>query len=136
MNSERFIKENQISEIIKKDNNCSAHFQWSQSYNNLILDVITFNPEHNNYFLLHTVSKPNTDINPYEKILDEMIEYIKEQKQSYLNYSVEWNYKNSTETAKRSYFSGKNIQEILQKFYYQKDSSNIVIYNIIMISES
>ena len=75
MNSQRFIKENEISDLIIKDNDCSSHFQWTQTYKNLTLDLVTFNPKHNNYFLLHSITKQNlnNNSNVYILILDEML---------------------------------------------------------------
>ena len=43
MDTSRFSKENEISEIIRKDNNCSSHFQWINSYEYFTLELITFN---------------------------------------------------------------------------------------------
>tara|TARA_B000000437_G_C11501807_1_gene247361 strand:- start:64 stop:480 length:417 start_codon:yes stop_codon:yes gene_type:complete len=138
MNSQRFIKENEISDLIKKDNDCSSHFQWTQTYKNLTLDLVTFNPKHNNYFLLHSITKQNlnNNSNVYILILDEMIKYIKEYKNLTLNYTIIWNYKQTNEPSKTSYFSGKNIKEVMQKFYYQKEDNSIIVYNINIISES
>ena len=138
MNSTRFIKENEISEIIKKDNNCSAHFQWSHTHRYLTLDLITFNPEHKNYFLLHSICKEAEDnhSNTYVEILNKMIEYIKEKQKTNFNYTIEWNYKDTNESIKNSYFSGQDMTQILNKFFYGKDISSIVIYTINMIAES
>ena len=138
MNSLRFIKENEISQLIKKDNNCSAHFQWNTSFRFLTLDVITFNPSHKNYFLLHSISKEDSDITDdiYLTILDEMIEYIKETQKINVNYCINWNYKISSDATKNSYFSGTNMKDILNKFFYGKTYDSIIIYSINMVSES
>ena len=40
------------------------------------------------------------------------------------------------EPIKSSYFRGRNVQEILEKLYFNKEKDTIVIYKIEMIAES
>ena len=57
MFTRRFQLENQISEIINKDNNSTAHFEWNVSNNIFQLNLITYNPSHKTYFLLNSIKK-------------------------------------------------------------------------------
>ena len=45
------------------------------------------------------------------------------------SYTVEW-YAKSKEKSYKSYFSGNNMLEILQKFYYGKHEKSLIIYSI------
>ena len=143
----RFQLEREISDIIKNDNNCSVHFEWKDVnvyINNLTiknkrLDLITYNPVHNNFFLLHSIQNAVENFTMeqvYVTLLESMLIYVKKRQQSQIHYAIDWNYKTSTQSAKISYFRGKDMKDILNKFYYEKDIDTIVIYSITMIAES
>ena len=57
--------------LIEKDNNCSAHFNYSYQPNTCVLDVVTYNPTHKNHFLLHSLEGTNRI-----DALNNMYEYI------------------------------------------------------------
>jgi hypothetical protein len=69
------------------------------------------------------------------EMLGKGLDYIRNQESDYLNYMVEWNYKNGDKT-KISYFRGKSLEDIMEKFYYGKSMYSIVVYKMEMISES
>ena len=69
------------------------------------------------------------------EILGKGLEYLRSRESDYLNYMVEWNYKNGDKT-KISYFRGKSLEDIMEKFYYGKSMNSIVIYKMEMIPES
>ena len=136
--------ESKISELIEQDNRCNVEFEWS--YNNdlndciVSLHILTFNPIHGTKFLMY---KDQRRINRYimvednvkKEILGKGLEYLRSRETDCLNYMVEWNYKNSEKT-KISYFRGKSLEDIMEKFYYGKSMNSIVIYKMEMISES
>ena len=136
--------EREISEIIERDNRCNVEFEWS--YNNdlndciVSLHILTFNPIHGTKFLMY---KDQRRIDRYIMVEDRVkiemlgkgLDYIRNQESDYLNYMVEWNYKNGDKT-KISYFRGKSLEDIMEKFYYGKSMHSIVVYKMEMISES
>ena len=136
--------ESKISELIEQDNRCNVEFEWS--YNNNLNDcivslhILTFNPIHGTKFLMY---KDQRRINRYIMVEDmikiEMLgrglEYIRSKQNDNLNYMVEWNYKTGNKT-KISYFRGKSMEDIMEKFYYGKSMNSVVIYKMEMISES
>ena len=73
--------------------------------------------------------------NVKKEILGKGLEYLRSRESDYLNYMVEWNYKNGDKT-KISYFRGKSLEDIMEKFYYGKSMHSIVVYKMEMISES
>ena len=136
--------ESKISELIEQDNRCNVEFEWS--YNNdlndciVSLHILTFNPIHGTKFLMYKDQRP---INRYtmvedivkKEILGKGLEYLRSRESDYLNYMVEWNYKNGDKT-KISYFRGKSLEDIMEKFYYGKSMNSIVIYKMEMVSDS
>jgi len=47
----------------------------------------------------------------------------------YSSYTIEW-FNKSENKMNNSSFYGRNIEEVLQKFYYGKSRNNYIIYNI------
>ena len=147
---QRYNLEYQISDLIKRDNNCSAHFEWQGKFKgpgcSIQLNLVTFNPAHKSHFLLHSICRTvDCDINDEEEtvyinILQEMLAYLQKRQKSISKYMVEWNYRTSDqekeERSKISYFDGFNIESILAKLYYGKDKDTITIYKIEMIPDS
>ena len=148
----RFQLEKEITDIIFNDNGCSTHFQWgSNNESNSTqakyqLNLVTYNPIHKTQFLLHTITEEIGDIELLwqekeeieTKILRDMLYYLQQRKKHVYYYTVKWSYKkddsNAGEEFKEnvSYFNGNDIQEIINKFFFQKDKDTIIIYSIIM----
>ena len=158
MNSNKITKyklERKISDLIYKDNKCTAHFMWKYKpkgeYGDVIdiigsleLKVITLNPTHETHFLLHKVSKnlyDNVNIDDlYCEILQEIIDILQNKKSSTIfHYAIGWRdtandaLKFNTVT---SYFSGKNFKEIMEKFFFEKCEDNIIIDGITLLPDS
>ena len=103
-------------------------------------NILTFNPIHGTKFLMY---KDEDRINRYImvedivkiKMLGKGLEYVRSKENNYLNYMIEWNYKTGDKT-KISYFRGKSMEDIMEKFYYGKSMNSIVIYKMEMIAES
>ena len=165
----KYKLENEITQIIRSDNNCSCHFEWDYSRiwceksqelkPHAKLSLITYNPTHKGFFLLHSITKSlinshiQTDYSLLQQenkeiilsIITEMNEYVKTSIKKDLNYTIQWNYRNCSEktetycdntSSKTSYFSGKTIEDVLQKLYFGKKKDDIIIYSIQMIAES
>lgn len=126
--------ENAISDLIKNDNNCSAHFEYTRIIpDSFELTVVTYNPSHKNYFHLHTlIDKSKIDClkKMYEHI-HSLKKTLKKKDSPYLNYTIEW-YNPKTSRVETSSFYGENIQKVLSKFFYGKHKKNILIRKIIL----
>ena len=125
-----------IQNLIKTDNNCSAHFEYSRHPGRGIeLVVNTYNPKHKTSFFLHSLygeSKVDALEKMYEYIFY-LKESLKKEDSQYFNYTVEW-YNPKLNRKEKSTFCGKNIQEIVNKFFYGKHrkEDKITIYSIIL----
>ena len=129
--------EYKIQDLIKADNNCSAHFTYSRyPGKGYELVVVTYNPKHKTSFFLHSLDG-NTKIEALEKMYAHIIELknsLKKEKSEYYNYSVEW-FNPKLKRRETSTFYGKKIQDIVNKFFYgKKHDCNILIYSIKLVS--
>ena len=120
-----------IQELIRQDNNCSAHFHYRNEIACSIMDLITFNPVHKTHFLLHSLSG-DTQIKAINKMYDHIYKLkqilgVSKESTSYNSYTVEW-YCKAKEKSFKSHFYGSSVEEILHKFYYGKvhESFNIL----------
>lgn len=119
-----------ILNLIKNDNNCSAHFNYEYKNEAINLSVITYNPKHNTFFLLHTLtSKTKLDclIKMYDYIY-QLKTSMKEKTKGFCHYSIDW-YCPDQKKLVTSSFCGENIEQILLKFHYGKNDK-LTIYNI------
>ena len=145
----KYKLERKISDLIYKDNKCTAHFIWKYNtkgnYGDVVdivgsleLKVITLNPVHETHFLLHKIKKnlyENENIEDlYCKILQEVINILEKKKDSTIfHYAISWRdisndaLKFNTVT---SYFSGKNFKEIMEKFFFEKNENDIIIASV------
>ncbi|MBL7790654.1 MAG: hypothetical protein JNL75_12565 [Chitinophagales bacterium] len=88
------------------------------------LDIITFNSRHSQSFLFHTV-KALDKIEAASKAL----EYIQKHYQKEDSYTLQW-IKIGEQNLHTSYFRAKNLYEVLDKFYYERDVNSYRIYNV------
>ena len=134
--SNEYEAESAIQEIIKKDSDCTCHFNYlvSNSQFNIKkikLELVTFNTNHKTQFLLHTIEAENKI-----KAANMMYKHVYQLKNNltlinspFSSYTVEWFNKSENKMNKSSFY-GHTIEEILQKFYYGKSRNNFIIYNI------
>ncbi len=101
-------------------------FDYSQIEDNFMLKVITINKRHKQSFLFHEVTGS-------DKIdcLKKMLSYVKVYKEKESTFTIQWsmmdnNYLNT------SYFRGKNVLEVLDKFYYDRDPNSITVFSVIL----
>ena len=150
-NINKYLLEKQISDIINKDNGCTAHFIWdlkpcfrNNPEGSLELKVVTLNPVHSTHFLLHKVVKtvyPDTNIDKTTcDLLNDVIKVLLEKnKDQLLHYAVGWRDTSHTSTRFKtitSYFSGNSFKEIIEKFFFEKDERNIIIDSIQLLPDS
>lgn len=133
--------QHEIQTLLKKENDVSCHFITEGDK----IHLLTYNPIHGETFLLHTenindeVAQMGVTVwwpvlNTYQKLLrfvKELVGVIKTPDDFRHNtdtYTVIWVNKDGVST--KSYFSGNNVYEVLDKFYYGK---NKLSYNILEI---
>jgi len=137
-----------ISELIKGNGGCYTHFNYEKQITTrrlptpqFLLSVVTYNPIHKTHFLLHELTaedKISCLQNMYDHIygIKNLIEN-KECKSSTgeICYTIMW-----MEAGKRgtntSFFYGKNLEEIIKKFYYGKCANSYSIINLHLNAES
>ena len=142
--------EHMIGELIRKTSQCSVHFEYEPSTTNsqdVKLNLVTYNLKHKTHFLLHSISirtMNNTHDNKIiclEKMYDHIygINEIMSQKNdgSYNGekcYTIKWSdsEKNGLQT---SFFYGKDIEEVIKKFYYGKSTKQYTIFFMSLNSE-
>jgi hypothetical protein len=88
------------------------------------LELTTLNPRHQQTFLFHTTSGFGE-----MDALNKMMDYVAENKNTKSTYTIQWAVaeKNDLHT---SYFTGKNIYEVLDKFYYGKAITGTIIFSL------
>lgn len=88
------------------------------------LDIITFNPRHDQSFLFHSV-KGLDKLEAASKLLEYVqLHYHKED-----SYTLQW-IKIGEQNLHTSYFRAKNIYQVLDKFYFERDVNSYRIYSI------
>jgi hypothetical protein len=88
------------------------------------LDIITFNPRHSQSFLFHSV-KALDKLEAANKVW----EYVNKHYQKEDSYTLQW-IKIGEQNLHTSYFRAKNIYEVLDKFYFERDVNSYRIYSI------
>jgi len=99
-------------------------FKYTNNNAKSTLELATSNPRHQQTFLFHTTSGFGE-----MDALNKMVEYVKENKNIKSTYTIQWSVtdKNDLHT---SYFAGKTIYDVLDKFYYGKAITGTIIFNI------
>ena len=110
--------EDEISRLVKETNGCSTHYE----YSDMTIKAITYNPTTKEKFLLLQVAEDN-EIKGLEKILD----YVKNHKKTYYSHTVVWSNKKDMKT-NSSYFYCPDAFEALEKFFYNKNKEDYIIY--------
>lgn len=121
---EQIRLQHQISDILWKDNGVSSHFDYHVnpvSENNTIkLNLLTYNPKHDEYMLLHSVTGSSS-----VACLHKMMEYLKQKHHTSVMYTFTIRWRKTDEEEKHvSYFSAMSEEEAAQKFLHEKDPNN------------
>lgn len=133
--------EDEISRTIMADNGCTAHFQYEDDNRvNMkgcenkpyprIVTVMTYNPKTRETFLLKEVCS-KTDVEGLEEIL----KYTKSHKEDYNSFTVLWAKKDDGKQS-ASYFYCKDVLEAMEKFYFNKQREDYIIYEVKMSSKA
>lgn len=99
-------------------------FHYSTEEGLTTLKLATRNPRHLQTFLFHTT----TGFGELDA-LSKMEEYINENKSGKSTYTIQWALDGETQLH-TSYFTGKNMYEVLDKFYYNKAITGTTIFSI------
>jgi hypothetical protein len=99
-------------------------FNYTNENGKTTLQLATSNPRHQQTFLFHTT----TGFGEMDA-LNKMEEYVKENKNSKSTYTIQWAMSDKNELH-TSYFTGKTIYEVLDKFYYGKAITGTIIFNL------
>lgn len=101
-------------------------FEYSEIASNVKLDVITINSVHRQSFLFHSVQG-------MDKIdaLKKMLEYAKGFKDKERSYTIQWSLMGQNEL-NTSYFRAKDIVDALDKLFYGRDQSTIVVFSVVL----
>jgi len=131
----RIKLESEIMNKVHADNGATVHFDWEELPTRKVmgdstsfvepkfkLNLVTFNPRHNQPFLCHSVR----DVTKMS-CLTEMHKYIIEHEDlGVQSWTIRWRNKGEQNEIV-SYFSGKNERDVLDKFYHGKDEDTIVL---------
>lgn len=120
--------EDKITSIVQNNNinGCivSFHYEPADVCGHIVL-IVTDNPVHNDKFLLCQ----RWGMTEYEALLS-AYDYINIKMPYENSYTIEWKKNGQEEKTIKSYFVGKNMFDILEKFYYKKDDNNYTIFSI------
>ncbi len=124
--SSKIELESKIQFLIEEDthHNSSVHFVYDASTDHGIdLSIITHNPVHDTNFLFHK-SWGATE----ELALQNALKYLMSHRDVENSYTVEWHEKNKPIVT--SYFTGRDIFAVLNKFYHGKNPNDFAIFLI------
>lgn len=115
--------QNEIKEILGLTDN-EIIFEFSTPEGKVKLDLITVNQRHNQSFLFKYVIG-------FDKVdaLNKLLTYVQNYKDREDSFTIQWMRKGDKEI-ETSYFRGKNIYDILDKFNYGRDLNTITIFSI------
>ncbi len=99
-------------------------FNYSNGAETTSLDLVTVNPIHEQAFLLHK-AKGLDKLEALKKMRDYIVEHYKEEN----SYTLQWLKVGETELH-TSYFRGRNVYDILDKFYYGREVNSYKIFSI------
>ncbi|MCU0327404.1 MAG: hypothetical protein MUE53_00265 [Chitinophagales bacterium] len=104
----------------------NLNFEFFEKGNIVELNLYTKNPLHQNTFLFHSLIAVNK-----QEALEKMLGYIQTNFNLELVYTIEWAEASSSQRFK-SFFRGRNIVEIIDKFFYNRQVNSYTIYQIVL----
>ncbi len=118
--------EEKIANHIGAASSIELKFQYQELDKEIKLDLVTFNPKHNQLFLFHSVVG-------YSKVdsLQKMLEYIKNYKDKESSYTIQWSLKESS-GLNTSYFRAANLLSAIEKFYFERDINSTVVFSVVL----
>ena len=127
MRNKRFSLESDIITHVYEDNKNTVHFNYRVDIDGdttVTLELFTFNKINKGIFLLHKTSGKNSI-----EALTKMYAYIRSEKHDMHSYTVTWNIYGDTEQH-ISYFWEKSEEDVINKFFYNKDTPDDYVISI------
>lgn len=90
----------------------------------VVLELITINPVHEQSFLLQSFKGVDRI-----DALNKMKDYVEQKYEEEKTYTMQWS-KLGDANLHTSYFRASGIQEVLNKFYYEREQTSYTIYSI------
>ncbi len=100
-------------------------FIYSDLDGRVILEVFTINSRHSQRFLYHS-----EEALTIEDALKKMFDYVEEHCLTESSYTIQWIDINNPKQFQTSYFRGKDLFTVLEKFYYGRDKTASKIFSI------
>ena len=108
----------------KNPSGVSVHFEYSDSADGVKATVTTFNPVHETKFILEKATADNK-----AAALKMILEKIEATSGSNYTYSMEWSRKSDGKN-QISHFSANDFEEVLDKFWHEKNKADYDIWLI------
>lgn len=101
-------------------------YQLKKSKTKVSLQLITFNPLHNQRFLFHACEADSA-----EECFRQMLKYVQYHKEEESSYTIQWTLlgENKLHT---SYFRSNSILGALNKLYFDRDPNGIIVFSVIL----
>lgn len=117
--------QHEISIMLHQDNGVSCHFDYHINLNSELetikLNLLTYNPKHNEYMLFHTV-KGSSSIDCLEKLKTYITDHLKSDQLK--SYTLTWYKKKSPQAKNKSYFFAISESDAIGKFLHEKDAQD------------
>jgi hypothetical protein len=132
MNKRIFKIEQEITDIVKKDNNRSVHFEYTKEVSTPMGQLITpckisawtYNDSDDESFLLKS-----SEGNDYEECLTNILTWLQTSLKDKDPYTVTWK-KIGVDGINKSYFYCNDVVEVVEKFFKGKEISEYQIFKI------
>lgn len=123
----QFKLEEQIRELVNKDNKSDVRFVYNRDNDKWWVNVYTVNPSNGETFLMK--SEPSTGPD-FELALERVLDYVIRHKKESSSYTVEWT-KKGENGYNKSYFYCTSMYDVLHKFYEGKTNPDkYIIFSI------
>ena len=101
-------------------------FKLEKKKGRFALQLITFNPIHEQSFLFHS-TLADSELEAYRQ----MLKYVKFHKEEESSYTIQWMIigENQLHT---SYFRASNILGALDKLYFRRDPNSITVFSVML----
>ncbi len=101
-------------------------FDYKMGENQILLNLITINPRHNQSFLYHSLH----GIDKLDAVR-KMWDYVSLHSKNNNSYTIQWIAEGDNELH-TSYFKAKNMYEALDKLYFGRDMNTISVFSIVL----
>jgi hypothetical protein len=128
----QFKLEEQIRELVSKDNKSDVRFVYNHDNDKWWVSVYTVNPSNGETFLMK--SEPSTGPD-FELALERVLDYVIRHKKESSSYTVEWT-KKGENGYNKSYFYCTSMYDVLHKFYEGKTNPDKYIIFCIKLNSA